>query len=157
MFLSKEKLHIIFYSFTWHLIKIITILLKLSFIRFSYKHCNFSLGCLTRQDGFQNHDKVYFATNCLCLLLRCFLFIDCFILHGLIVGDRDKMSKNKSHGSCQKTIPEYSSTLIRREALGTSSASATKKMAENFTLFAMVGIIFYPPKPHRSRGTEIEF
>ena len=24
--------------------------------------------------------------------------------------------------------------------------AATKKMAENFTLFAMVGIIFYPPK-----------
>ena len=66
------------------------------FIRFSYKHCNFSRGCLTRQDGFQNHDKVYFATNCLCLLLRCFLFIDSFILHGLIVGDRDKMSKNYS-------------------------------------------------------------
>ena len=113
------------------------ILRKLSFIRFSYKHCNFLLGCLTRQDGFQNHDKVYFATNCLCLLLRCFLFIDCFILHGLIVGDRDKMSKNKSHGSCQETIPENSSTLIRREALGTSSGSATKKMAENFTLFAI--------------------
>ena len=30
--------------------------------------------------------------------------------------------------------PKNSSTLIRREALGTSSASATKKMAENFTL-----------------------
>ena len=49
------------------------------------------------------------------------------------------MSKNKSQGlsqgSCQKTIPENSSTLIRREALGTSLA--TKKMAENFTLFAI--------------------
>ena len=61
------------------------VLRKLSFIRFSYKRCNFSRGCLTRQDGLQNHDKVYFATNCLCLLLRCFLFIDSFILHGLIV------------------------------------------------------------------------
>ena len=80
------------------------VLRKLSFIRFSYKHCNFSRGCLTRQDGFQNHDKVYFATNCLCLLLRCFLFIDYFILHGLIVGDRDKMSK--------KTIPEYRQNLF---------------------------------------------
>ena len=30
-----------------------------------------------------------------------------------------------------------SSTLIRREALGTSSASDSKKMAENFTLFAI--------------------
>ena len=47
------------------------------------------------------------------------------------------MSKNKSHGSCQETIPENSSTLIRREALGTSSGSATEKMAENFTLFAI--------------------
>ena len=46
---------------------------------------------------------------------------------------------------CQKTIPECfpstgkicSSTPIRRETLGTSSASASKKMAENFTLFAI--------------------
>ena len=46
---------------------------------------------------------------------------------------------------CQKTIPEcfprtgkiYYSTPIRREDLGTSSASASKKMAENFTLFAI--------------------
>ena len=90
---------------------------------------NFSRGCLTRQDGFQNHDKVYFATN---WLLRCFLFIDSFILHGLIVGDRDKMSK-----LFPSTGKICSSTLIRREALGTSSASDSKKMAENFTLFAI--------------------
>ena len=68
----------------------------------------------------------------MCLLLRCFLFIDSFILHRLIVGDKDKRAM-----PCQRTFPEYSSTLIRREALGTSSALATKKMAENFTLFAI--------------------
>ena len=39
----------------------------------------FSLGA---RDGFQNHDKVYFTTNCLCLLLRCFLFRTNFIPSG---------------------------------------------------------------------------
>ena len=56
-----------------------------------------------------------------------------FFYHGLIVGDRDKMSK-KLFPSAGKIC---SSTLIRQEDLGTNSASATKKMAENFTLFVI--------------------
>ena len=92
----------------------------------------------------------------MCLLLRCFLFIDSFILHGLIVGDRDKMSKNKSHGSCQKTIPENSSTLIRRETLGTSTGSGTKKIAENFTLFAIEEKIAVQMRKNIARRAKIQ-
>ena len=57
---------------------------------------------------------------------------------------------------CQKTIPEYSSTLIRREALGTSSGSGTKKMAENFTLFAIEEKIAVQMPKNTARRTKMQ-
>ena len=67
---------------------------------------------------------------CVCCYVVFSLLI-LFLLHGLSVGDNDEMSKySRVH------VKSCTSALIR-EALGSSSASASKKMAENFTLFAI--------------------
>ena len=75
-----------------------------------------------------------------------------FFYHGLIVGDRDKMSKNYSRVQAKFC----SSTLIRQEDLGTSSASATKTMAENFTLFAIEEEIAVQMPKNISRKAKIQ-
>ena len=68
-------------------------------------------------------DKVYFASNCLCLLLCCFLLIDSF-----------SFAWSKcwwQRWNVKRTIPEESCTsALIREALGKTSASASKKMVD---------------------------
>ena len=68
----------------------------------------------------------------MCLLLRCFLFIDSFILHGLIVGDRDKISKKLFPTKARFALQP----LFAVKPWGRAQPKVVKN-GGNFTLFAI--------------------